>query len=145
MPTLSSIKYSFRARETGRLRQTTSLAKGLASETIPDYLSSALAVHTLRALGVCGGIDETYDDHRVQRASCSRSLVDYLTRLGWCQDVKAKEGYLAGSPGTLFVQFWAAKGVLEHHEHSPCMATPLWCACLKHCCYVGLLGSKSLR
>ena len=65
-----------------------------------------------------------YDDHRVQRASRSRSLVDYLTRLGWCQDMKAKEGYLAESTGTLLVQFWAVKGVLEHHEHPP------W---LRHC------------
>ena len=53
-----------------------------------------------------------YGNHRVQRASRSRSLVDYLTRLGWYQDVKVKEGYLAGSPGTLLVQFWAVKGVL---------------------------------
>ena len=66
-----------------------------------------------------------YDDHRIQRTSPSQSLVDYLISLGWCQDVKAKEGYLAGSPGTLLVQFWAVKGVLEHHEHP--LATPLWC------------------
>ena len=27
---------------------------------LPDYISSALAVHALRTLWVCGGIDETY-------------------------------------------------------------------------------------
>ena len=38
--------------------------------------------------------------------------------------MKAKDGYLAGFPGTLLVQFWAAKGVLEYHEHPP-LATPV--------------------
>ena len=49
----------------------------------------------------CGEIDATYG---AQRASRSRSLVDYLARLDWCQNVKAKEVCSARSPGTLLAQ-----------------------------------------
>ena len=43
---------------------------------LPDYLSSVLAAHVLCALKVCEGMDETSNDHCVQCASPSRSLVD---------------------------------------------------------------------
>ena len=66
------------------------------------------------------------DDDDYARTTPLASLVDYLARLDWCQNVKAKEGCSARSPGTLLAQPWAAKGVFEHHEHPPPPPPPTW-------------------
>jgi len=38
---------------------------------------------------------------------------------------ESKAGCSGGSAGTIYVQFWIANRVLEHHEHPPCL-----CPCL---------------
>ena len=37
---------------------------------------------------------------------------------------ESKTGCSGGSAGTIYVQFWVANRVLEHHEHPP-LPTPL--------------------
>jgi len=34
---------------------------------------------------------------------------------------ESKAGCSGGSAGTIYVQFWVANRVLEHHEHPPCL------------------------
>ena len=38
---------------------------------------------------------------------------------------ESKAGCSGGSAGTIYVQFWVANRVLEHHEHPPCLR-PCW-------------------